>query len=372
MGHSWLYVKFGNEEYSTDVLGKIDLKKTYQDESIPKIYRESYLFQEQNLFHSLSIDVTNDYLSTTSNLIPNLFKAPNTQPVICVFDYNNEWAAVDTGNYENNNFKFNNLGANVLYMAASQEDSGIIPINYPFFIDKTKNIQFFKPSETEKNSVVLTRKCRLSSPRNRNKVLKMMSSMNGTLFQGANEVDFSDAETLYQVTNFNSNQLKKIEIKSNKKFKYVRFFSNGKETSLATLAFYNDKGEKLKGKAIHKNINNFTLNWSALDKDPLTYSYGKNFSLGLSLETPTTISLIEFQIQNDMNHIRPNNEYELFYWDKYWKTLGIQVAKDTLLKYPKVPKNGLFWLRNNTGGREEQVFTIDQNKKQHWPGSDNY
>ena len=54
------------------------------------------------------------------------------------------------------------------------------------------------------------------------------------------------------------------------------------------------------------------------------------------------------------------------------KKLFIQVAKDTLIKYPKVPKNGLFWLRNNTGGREEQVFTIDQNKKQHWPGSDNY
>lgn len=372
LGHTWLYVKYGNEEYSTDVLGKIDLKKLYFNESIPKVYRESYLFQDKNLFHSLCLDVTNNYVGTTSISVPNLFKASITQPIICVFDYNNEWATVATGDCENNNFKFNNLGVNVLYMAASQENNEIIPINYPFFIDKTKKIQFFKPSETEKNSVEITRKCRLSSPRNRNKVLKMMSSMNGTLFQGANEVDFSDAETLYQVTNFNSNQLKKIEIKSNKKFKYVRFFSNGKETSLATLAFYNDKGEKLKGKVIHKNINNFTQNWSALDKDPLTYSHGKNFSLGLSLETPTTISLIEFQIQNDMNHIRPNNEYELFYWDKYWKTLGIQVAKDTLLKYPKVPKNGLFWLRNNTGGREEQVFTIDQNKKQHWPGSDNY
>jgi hypothetical protein len=72
-----------------------------------------------------------------------------------------------------------------------------------------------------------------------------------------------------------------------------------------------------------------------------------------------------------MNHIVIGNEYELFYWDKKWKTLGIQIAKDTLLKYSNVPDNSLLWLKNNTEGKEEHVFSIDKNKRQHWLGSDN-
>jgi hypothetical protein len=371
LGHTWLYVKYGNEEYSTDVRGKVDLKTLLKEESIPKIYRESYLYKEQNLYHSLLDDVTINYISDVSISIPNLFKIPNSQPALCVFDRNNEWSPVASGSYENDNFNFNNIGDNVLYMAASQVDNELVPVNYPFFIDKNKKTSFFIPSESKKTSVILTRKCRLSSARNRKNVLEMKSSLNEGLFQGANKADFSDAETLYQITNFHSNQLKKVVLKSNKNFQYVRFYSNGKKASLATLAFYGADGQKLKGEVIKKNINNFTWKWSAFDEDPLTYSGGKDFSLGFAFTKPTTINSIEFQVQNDMNHIVIGNEYELFYWDKHWKTLGTQIAKDTLLQYSKVPDNALFWLKNNTGGKEEQVFIIDKNKRQHWPGSDN-
>lgn len=372
IGHSWLYVKYGNEEYATDVRGKIDLKVLYADESIPKIQRESYLLQENNPFSPLTEDVTSSYGKVVDIAIPNLLKAPQAQPVLCVFDVNKEWDPITYGNYKNNNFTFNNIGVNVLYMAASQEENGIVPANYPFYIDKAKKLHFFKPQSSTVNDVVLTRKCRLSSARNRKSVLELISSLNGTLFQGANKADFTDAVTLYQITNFKSNHLKKVVLKSKNKFKYVRFCSNGKKTSLATLTFYDYKGQKLKGEVIQENLPNFMWNWSAFDEDPLTYSMGTNFSLGFAFNKPTTISTIEFQIQNDMNHIVAGNEYELFYWDKQWKTLGIQIAKDTLLQYAKVPENVLFWLKNNTGGKEEQVFKIDKNKRQNWLGCDNY
>lgn len=372
LGHTWLYVKYGNEEYSTDVLGKIDLKVLYPQESIAKIYRESYLFHELNPFSPLSKDVTNEYVKTVNVVIPNVLSAPHSKPVLCVFDFKNEWSPITYGNYENDSFTFNNIGVNVLYMAASQEENGISAANYPFYIDKNKKTHFFKPTQSKIDTVLLTRKCRLSSPRNRKNVLQLKSSLNGTLFQGANKADFSDAITLYQIKNYHSNHPKKIVLQSKKKFKYVRFYSNGKKTSLATLAFYDDKGKELKGEVIQENIKNFSLKWSAFDKDPLSYSGGKDFSLGFAFSKPTTISSIEFQVKNDMNHIVVDNEYELFYWDKDWKTLGTQVAKDTLLQYSKVPDNALFWLKNNEGGKEEQVFIIDKNKRQHWPGSDNY
>ncbi len=372
LGHTWLYVKYGKEEYSTDVLGKINLKKMYVDESIPKIQRESYVFHEDNPFSPLTKDVTNDYIATVDIIVPNILSAPHAKPVLCVFDFKNEWASVASGNYENDSFSYNNIGVNVLYLAASQEDNELIPANYPFFIDKNKKTHFFKPTQSKIDTVLLTRKCRLSSPRNRKNVLELKRSLNGTLFQAANKADFSDAVTLYQITNFHSNHLKKLVLKSKKKFKYVRFCSNGKKTSLATLAFYGADGKKLEGVPIYEGIKEFNLKFSAFDKDPLTYTGGKDFSLGLALKKPEIISSIEFQIKNDMNHVRKGNEYELFYWDKEWKTLGIQVAKDTLLRYSKVPDNALFWLKNNEGGKEEQVFIIYKNKRQHWPGSDNY
>jgi hypothetical protein len=372
LGHTWLYVKYGNKEYSTDVRGRINLKTLFKEESIPKIYRESYLFKEQNLYHSLLDDATIDYISAVSISIPNLFKIPNSQAALCVFDRKNEWSPVAAGNYENDNYNFNNIGSQVLYMAGSQEENDFVPANYPFYINKEKKPHFFKPKQTTINDVILTRKCRLSSARNRKSVLELMSSLNGCLFQGANKADFSDAVTLYQITNFHSNHLKKVVLKTNKKFQYVRFYSNGKKTSLSRLFFYDDNGEQLKGDVIQENIKNFKWEYSAFDKDPLTYTSGENFSLGFALSKATIISSIKFQVQNDMNHINIGNEYELFYWDKQWKSLGIKVAKDTLLQYAKVPENALFWLKNNTGGKEEQVFIIDKNKRQHWPGSDNY
>ncbi|WNH11424.1 hypothetical protein [Thalassobellus suaedae] len=106
------------------------------------------------------------------------------------------------------------------------------------------------------------------------------------------------------------------------------------------------------------------------DDYPLTFSGGKDFTLGLKLEEPTSIGFIEFQVRNDDNHINIGEEYELFYWDRDWKSLGRQTAKDTVLFY-NAPANALFWLRNHTKGNEEHVFTIDENKRQWWLSFDN-
>ncbi len=371
MGHNWLYVKYGNEEYATDVIGKIDLKTLYINESIPKVLRTTYNYQEKNSFSPLAVDVTPDYITTTNITIANLFKATHSRPVLCVFDVNKEWDPIALGSYKNDSFLFSNIGTNVLYMVGSHENNVVIPANYPFFLDNSKKIHFFKPNTAVLGSALLTRKYRLSTPKTR-KSIEIISNLNGGLFQGANHSDFSDAETLYQISKFNSTHLKNVVLKTKKKFKYVRFYSNGKKTSLAKLAFYGAKGEELRGDVIQKNIKNFNLEWSAFDEDPLSYSGGEDFSLGFAFAKPTTISAIAFQVKNDMNHIIIGNEYELFYWNKHWKTLGVQVAKDTVLAFNNIPANSLLWLKNNTGGTEEQVFFIDKNRKQHWPGSDNY
>lgn len=369
-GHSWVYVKYGKEEYSTDVAGKVDLKIKYKGESIPKVNRIVYRSQEEFTFSQFAKDVTAEYVPTVNVMIDNVLNKQCSQPVLCVFDRNNQWSPVSRGKYKNEMQLYKNIGVNVLYVAANQDGGNIIPINDPFFIDNTKKIHYFSPSKSILNSVSLVRKCGLSTSRNKTK-RDWIKNLNDNLIQGANNQNFHNAKTLYYISNFKSTHFKKIIVKQHEKFKYVRFYSNKKESFLAKLVFYGENGDQLEGDVIKENNDIFKWELGAFDDDSGTFSGGKNFSLGFKLNKPTLIHSVGFQARNDNNHINIGEEYELFYWDKEWKTLGKQVAKDTVLYY-STPANALLWLKDNTNGNEEHVFTINKNKKQQWLGFDNY
>ncbi|GAA3640426.1 hypothetical protein [Flavivirga jejuensis] len=369
-GHSWIYTRYDKEEYSTQVNGKTDLKISFKEESIPKVNRGVYCHQKiENTLSQFQQDVTAEYVPTLNIKIKNVFDVPNSLPLLCVFDINNVWKPIALGKYNGKENVYNNVGVNVLYMATNQENDNNIPVNYPFYIDNTKKVHFFKPNLSTLDSVSLTRKIGLSTPRNKSKI-NWIKSINGGVFQGSNKKDFNSAKTLYEITNFNSTHINTIKLRSKEKFKYVRFYSNKKESFLAKLAFYGVNGKLLTGTVYKKN--NLELIWEngAFDDDPLSLSGGTDFSLGWKFKTPEHIDSIEFQVRNDDNHINIGEEYELFYWDKNWRSLGSRVAKDTVLYY-NIPENSLLWLRNLTKGKEEHVFTIDKNKKQRWLGFDN-
>lgn len=87
-------------------------------------------------------------------------------------------------------------------------------------------------------------------------------------------------------------------------------------------------------------------------------------TLVYDLGKATPINRIVFSPRNDDNYIWPGDVYELFYHDGVngWKSLGRQAATGRELKC-RVPHNALFWLRNLTKGREEQVFVIRNGKQ---------
>ncbi|WP_373941427.1 hypothetical protein OEG92_17395 [Polaribacter sejongensis] len=262
-------------------------------------------------------------------------------------------------------------GTNVLYLAAIIHENQITPINYPFFIDKDKNTHFFKPIKNEQDSVLITRKTGFTVPRKRNK-MNWLKSLNTGFFEGSNNSNFKNSTKLHEISNLLSTQINKIDIDIKRKFKYIRFNANGKESFLAKLTFYDKDNIKLEGKVIKENTISYIWENGAYDENPLSFSGGKDFTFGLKLNTPKSIGFIEFQARNDDNHINIGENYELFYWDKTWNSLGMKIAKDTLLSYNNVPKNSLLWLRNLTKGKEEHVFTVDKDGNQKWLGFDNY
>ncbi len=66
-------------------------------------------------------------------------------------------------------------------------------------------------------------------------------------------------------------------------------------------------------------------------------------------------------------NFKVNKKYELYYWDNQWKLISSKKAKkDKPLKFKKLPKNALFWLKQKDGREDERIFTIEGMDKVLW------
>ncbi|HEX7870015.1 MAG TPA: hypothetical protein VF455_07860 [Chryseobacterium sp.] len=70
--------------------------------------------------------------------------------------------------------------------------------------------------------------------------------------------------------------------------------------------------------------------------------------------------------EDESNTIIKGDKYELFYWNGNWKSLGIQVAKFNRLYYSNVPKNALYWIKDLTEGKQERIFTYENDQQVWW------
>lgn len=69
--------------------------------------------------------------------------------------------------------------------------------------------------------------------------------------------------------------------------------------------------------------------------------------------------------EDESNNIFQGQTYELLYWKEGWVSLGTQVADTNYLTYDDAPSNALFWIQNHTEGKQERIFTYE-NEKQIW------
>ena len=108
---------------------------------------------------------------------------------------------------------------------------------------------------------------------------------------------------------------------------------------------------------------------NVFDGIPLTYFdvTGINdcwvgFDLGRSME----IAKAAYCPRTDDNDVAPGDEYELFYWDDEWVSLGRRMAKGYSLTWDEVPVNVLLWFHDHTNGIEERPFTYENGKQIWW------
>jgi hypothetical protein len=88
--------------------------------------------------------------------------------------------------------------------------------------------------------------------------------------------------------------------------------------------------------------------------------------VGLDFGRPVPISKIIYTPRNRDNFIRQGGEYELYYLDKKWGSLGVKVAAADSLVYGNVPSGSLPYLQNHTRGHDRRIFTYENGKQVWW------
>ncbi len=375
-GHDWaaLITKSGSIPFILPVRDK--LGKYKEEVCIPsKVYRhtfsenrESHLKQRgycrflPDFFNDPRlIDVTDLYMPAHDIRIPASDMRKDTFAYVAV--YGRYWTPVGWGKMNNRTACFPKVGENVIYLPVSMSDSRIRPFNFPFRVMGNGEPRYLKPDTKNLRTVELTRKYALKK-----RIQLYINRMVHGKFQVADNKDFENAVTLYEIPGPPGVYYNEVPINIAGKYRYIRYLgSKESRCNVAEIEFYEKNGNiPLTGEKIGTKGTCPIEN--AFDGDVLTYFDTTEADpwIGLDLGKPVEIGKIRFVSRNDKNHIVPGNLYELYYWDFGWKSLGQKTATNYTLVYEKVPSNCLFHLKCHTEGKEERIFTYENGEQVWW------
>lgn len=277
---------------------------------------------------------------------------------LSTFRTGSDWMPVCYTQKVKDQYLFSNMGDSVVYLPMVYDGGRLVPIGQPF-INIAGRKRSFQPSLIERQRVVLIRKYPLIGS-----FINNWSSIVGARFEGSNSVNFNQKEVLCIVKKtpvFRND----IRIKGKKGYRYFRYISpkEGK-TPIAELEYWAGN-ILLEGTPFGTSANKIER---CFDGDPFTMLVGqrKGYMIGIDFGEAHIVDRIVYCPKNDGNFVIPGNEYELFYYDMKWISLGKQKATEYQLIYDNVPNNALLLLKNYTKGNEERIFSYDDNRQVWW------
>ena len=337
------------------------------DENIPSFFKNPFLK-----------DVSSDYFEPVDIRVNLTEKPPVKRKIVYIMAFNNKtWAPVHWARNKNGKATFTNMAKNCAYMVMYYHNHAFLPAASPFYVDEEGQIKILTPHTEQKRTVCLTRKF------HDYKVREWVKELPGGKFQVADNIDFVQAKDLYTIDSIPEANYHTILLDNVEKYKYFRYIAADHSTgNMAEIELFDDQGRKLTGEIIgtndtlaYKNVNDLPhsekVKSLVFDGEVLTYFKTKtpqNIWVGLVLKEKEAIRKIRYLPRNDDNFIREKEEYELFYWDKKWYSLGKKEGSEATqqLIYDNVPDNALLLLRNLTKGHEERIFTYENGKQVWW------
>jgi len=385
VGHAWnALISPGNKPLDFGIGDWVELGKHVEapDRIAPKIYRNTFAKQLSSLamVHGIEEipsalqspcfkDVTKEYYETTDVPVKLLIAAPgkNKFAYLSVFD-NQDWVPVAWTSIVQNRLLFQNINRGIVCLPSYYYQDRVIPAAYPVLLQKDGTITTLKPDLKKRETVTLKRKYQ-------DKMSSWLGyAMLGSKFQVSNDSSFKDAVEIYKITVKPEQYYQLADIAPTAGYKYFRYLSaKGTHAEVAEIEVY-EPGSKFK--LLGRPIGNKTpatglTRMNAFDGNTLTnYSTQEADSawIGLAFDTPKSIHRIVYLPRNDDNCIDNNEQYELFYWDHKWASLGKQTGTNETyrLVYSNVPTNALLLLRNLTKGKEERIFTYEKGEQVWW------
>ena len=190
-----------------------------------------------------------------------------------------------------------------------------------------------------------------------------LNNFAGSKFVFSRDASFRRADTI-QVDTLAECHFQTVEL--GKPYRYMKFIPGMRAAgNIAEIALYDRQGRQVKGTVSGNyrpwGMDAMTGMKMAFDNDPLTFARTdakqRDAWLGMDLGKVVELSKLVYLPRNDDNFIREGELYELFYWDKGWRSLGQKTGNGELqyLVYDNVPGNALLLLRNLTKGKEERI-----------------
>ena len=104
-----------------------------------------------------------------------------------------------------------------------------------------------------------------------------------------------------------------------------------------------------------------------LQKDGQTsYLRGNRSIQDLVLISTTKKKIAKATEEKQIVHLKEGSEYELFYWNDEWKSVGKQIATSEPLIFKDVSADRLYWLVQVGSRKEERIFTYENGKQIWW------
>jgi len=356
-------IKSFDDKFSVDSLKKI-----------ARIFRYSYNINQERLpITNLDIpdflkniymkDVTAQYGLQQQNIALKYPNIDSTYLSLCSFNNKFNWYPVLIEKNEGQDVIFKDVVSDLVYLPTLLSHKGMIPISNPILL-KGNKIDTLIPNNHKLRSIVLKRKYFVWTH-----WVNRWEDIFGGIFEAADDRRFTQNVIELERIDTVSTTKMTFLVDSKRPYRFFRFRNpSGQNAPIAELEFYNDKKELLKGRIDGRAVDKKTI-INAFDGNINTAIYGKE-NYWISLDTgegdEQIVKQINIKLADDGNFIDVGDEYELMFYDMGWKSLGSIVANADSLIYHNVPENALLWLRNKTRGKEERIFTYENNRQIWW------
>ncbi len=393
-GHEWNAIIINGKTYPFESTGgrekwkpKLVYNNEWVDESwmksrLPKVFRYTYEINQEGpdiknappLFRQRNYtDVSSEYFKTTNVVIENKYAKPSkdSYAYLCVFN-EDRWKPIHWGKkIKRGKYEFKNMGRNIAYLPVFYDHGQIVAINDAFILDSLGKVHYLHADTLRTEQIDVVRKY-LTRPD-----LDFWRKWNtGAYFESSSDKSFRNANKFFTVED---TEMRPTMWNLDKPIytRFLRYTFADNHESLAELYVYtkDDKGDlvRINGDIIANAGLDTNQIAKILDDDILSYAHlpkskddKKPLWIGFDFGRQKRIYALGVCPRNDKNNIIKGLDYELFYWNKKWISLGIKTAKDYHLVFDNVPQNALLYVRCVTEGNENRIFTYEKNQQVWW------